>query len=626
MAARTAARPHVDEVALIITTDGCWMPTAPAANDPKCPGIPVRPPVTSVGQLARILTEATDAGRLQSVGVVAQVWVLGEAADALGWVPEPVQKVKGMTDIQVRDETRRRIADKVAGSAAELERFGWRLREGWREGGARVRLERIPDPRKGKTGARSVRVDVVLEVLAWTTGGATADGNAREKLGVLGSPAAGTGLPDSDADPEAARLELARRLAWCVEVLGMLPSVTGAATGAALVDRGWKAGAKINESNAAKRGGAAARGVQFKGRDVVIPSGPGPIPPFTLCPPVGDIEPRLSWWRLPSVAEIETAAALVVPDRRGSYLGSAGASLVLGKSMPLEGDRLDSVLWFSDERNPNKWPRGLWLLGLPHPDLVPDWDVLPPLHDSWWRAFGTPFNAPAPDAAAGVMPVWVTTETAAALAADPTLGGYGLDWCRNHVSVLEAWVWERSGTALKPWQMLMSRAYKTAVAENDRVMKAFVGDIYKSYIGRLHKSPEDWGPWRRRHSQPVWRAQIQALTTVSIRRKTVEARARIRAATGRECSPFAATTDDTTWLLPAGVDPALVSDDTDGNLGRMVLKAVTPLSDTDRAALITARETTLAEGRLSAFTTEVMRLRKTGATAADDDMTDMEVS
>lgn len=608
----TGRRPEpvgVDEVALIVTTGGCWMPTAPPVAHPTRPGRPVRPPVTSVGQLARILTEATARDRLRSVGTTAQVWVLGEAVDLLGWAPDPVQRTKGMTETQVREATRAAIADRVAASAGELRTQGWRLRDRWREGGYRVRLERIPEP--GTEKRRSVRVDVVLEPYAWTTGGAAVDGSVREKLGVLGSPAAGTGLPDADTDPEAARLELGRRLEWCVRHLGMLPAVTGATTAASIISQGWKEGAKINEANAAKRA-AAARGREFKGRDVVVPPGPGPIPPFTSSPPVGDIEPRLAWWRLPSVEEITAAAVLAVPDRRGSYLGSAGAALVLGEPTPLTGEDIDAdpPLWFSAETNPYRWPRGLWLLALPAPELVPDWDVLPPLHNTWWRAFGTEWSPPSADAA-GVVLVWVTTETAAALAADPSKGGYGLDWCQAMVPVLEGWVWERAGTALKPWQTLMSRAYKTAAAEGDRAMKAVVGDIYKSYIGRLHKSPEDWGQWRRQHSQPVWRAQIHALTTVSIRRKSAEARARIHAATGCWVAPFAATTDDTTWLLPAGVDPALLSDDTDGNLGRMVLKATTELSDADRAELVAARATALEEGRLAAFTDVVMRLRKT---------------
>lgn len=627
---RGADRPHVDQLALVVTVDGVFAPSAPAGSKAPFPA-----PV-SVDALARTLNTALAHKRLQTVGTIAQVWVLGGAVDLLKWAPDPVQRKADMTDVQVRDLTRERLKDKVGASAAALENNGWRLREGWKNGGCWVRLEKIRTPEEIHKGMPVRRVDVMLEPYAWTTGGALDDGNTREKLGVLGTPAGGTGIPDSDIVPEDARCELSRRLGWLVEHLGMLPAVTGSATGAAMVGHGWRAGEHINAENAAKRDAAARTGdKKFKAHDVVIPEGPGPIPPLAYDAPPGDIEPRLAWWRLPSADEIAAAATLVVPDRRGSYLGSAGASLVLGDPVPLIGADIDAEpqLWMpgAPEADPAKWPRGLWLLLLPPADEVPGWDELPPFHQTWWRRYArTGDRANAPDSAP--VPVWVTTETAAAMATEPRkirkdketgeetsypTGGLGLQWCRENVPIMEAWVWERCGTALKPWQTTMSAAYRAALAEGDQVMRAIVGDVYKSYIGRMHKSADDWGQWRAAHSQPVWRNQIHALTTVSIRRKSAEARDKIAAATGLDCSPVAATTDDTTWLLPAAVAPELVADDdSDGRyyLGRMVIKVRRALSDDDRAALLAAR----AEGT-AAFAAAVMALRKATTGDTDDD-------
>ncbi|MDF3313912.1 helix-turn-helix domain-containing protein, partial [Rhodococcus sp. T2V] len=92
-------------------------------------------------------------------------------------------------------------------------------------------------------------------------------------MGILGSPAAGTYLPDEDLP--AAR-ELGRRLGWCAKHLGVLPGPTPARTGAAIVD-------KIKRERTRS------------GKGLVVATA-GPVPPLDGAPR-GDLEPAVGFAR-----------------------------------------------------------------------------------------------------------------------------------------------------------------------------------------------------------------------------------------------------------------------------------------------------------------------------------------
>ncbi|WP_280428675.1 hypothetical protein [Nocardia brasiliensis] len=572
---RARALAPVDELAAIITVDGVWLPSTPPADQG---GKPLMGSVISPDYLAQGLTYLVDQGMLRTEGTIAQVWVLGLAAvEALGWAIDPGEQARGVTMRQLQEQARERLAQAVADARPDLEARGWTLRDGWETGGYRVRLQRLPKGplARGKARKPEPRVDVVLEVYAWTTGGGS-ENDEREMLGVLGGESAGTGLPDSDTDIDAARVEMGRRLGWCVQHFGMLPGVTGSATGAALAERIWRAAEERNTGIQAKIDAGRATKERFS----VFPIGPGPLPPLND-PPAGDVEPRITWTRLPSRAEIEAADRIAITDQRASYLAGK-PNLALGDPVTLNATELDAALWFSAEENPAKWPAGLWRVQFPAPELVPDWGMLPPFHQTWWQSG---------DADPDTYPIlWTTTETLAGMAADPDKGGFGIDWCRENIPFIEGWTYPHAGHALDKWQGTLSTAYKTAVSTGDRPMKAITGDIYKGYIGRWLQGPDQWGKYRARHSQKVWYQQVHALATVRNRRRAAEIHARTAEA-GHALFPVRANTDDLMYLIPAGLDAALLADDdSDGRftLGRMVIKHLAPLTDADRAALLAA--------------------------------------
>ncbi|MGX1762781.1 hypothetical protein ACWIG5_38815, partial [Streptomyces lydicus] len=513
-------------MATIITVDGVWLPSTPPADQG---GAPLMGSVISPDYLAQGLTYLVDRGMLRTEGTIAQVWVLGLAAvEALGWAIDPGEQARGVTMRQLQEQARERLAQVVADARPDLEARGWTLRDGWETGGYRVRLQRLPKGplARGKARKPEPRVDVVLEVYAWTTGGGS-ENDEREMLGVLGGESAGTGLPDSDADIDAARVEMGRRLGWCVQHFGMLPGVTGSATGAALAERIWRAAEERNAGIQAKIDAGRAT----KERPSVFPTGPGPLPPLND-PPAGDVEPRITWSRLPSREEIEAADRIAITDQRASYLAGK-PNLALGDPVTLNATELDAALWFSAEGNPAKWPVGLWRVQFPAPELVPDWGMLPPFHQTWWQVG---------ESDPGTYPIlWTTTETLAGMAADPDKGGFGIDWCRENIPFIEAWTYPHAGHALDKWQETLSTAYKTAVSTGDRSMKAITGDIYKGYIGRWLQGPDQWGKYRARHSQKVWYQQVHALATVRNRRRAAEIHARTAEA-GHALFPVRANT------------------------------------------------------------------------------------
>ncbi|WP_280269691.1 hypothetical protein [Nocardia wallacei] len=586
-AAAAAARPPLDSAdarAVVCSWAGTFAPS----------GHRVGPAVDSVERLARMLTWATDNGRLTTVGTIAQVWVVGESAvDLLGWGVDPGEAINDSAEQldMLREDCRARLTEAVARDLTTLERGGWRVRDGWETGGAWVRLQRI-DPRerrgRGKGGKSPlVRVDVMLEPYAWTTPAPSGD----ENLGILGDDAAGWGLvdpiPDDATDDQVAaaedqaRAELGRRLSWCVEHLGVLPQITPSRTGAAIARQIWRAGKDRNAD-------IEARDLDQHRSHVL--TGPVPVPPLAH-PPRGDLEPPMVWAaEQVDPAALEAADRLVVSDLFGSYLGSFNVPLPIGEPEHLDATAAAAALWESGT-SPDKWPVGLWAVVFPGADAVPDWDVMPPAHLEWWhQVTKAPSSAVVADAVATVC-----TETLRGLAQTWT-SGYGIDWCRDNLTLVEGWRWPHSAPALAKMQTTVGNALRVAEFARDQPMRKFVRAVYRSYAGALSNTPDQWGQWRAEHSTPVGQAQIRAEARWRARRK-IDA---VRRRTGQ--NPLTFVTDASAFLVPRRMDLAMFADPAPEPkpgreltpaqrmpLGQLRLERWCTLTDTAREQLATAR-------------------------------------
>ncbi|SEB33617.1 hypothetical protein SAMN04490239_0773 [Rhodococcus koreensis] len=203
---------EADEHAVIVTAAGTYTPS----------GRELTGPVDSVEKLDKLVRWAA----LTPLGSPPQVWIVGQGAcEALGWVIDPGSE----DDFDDMEALRTRAAaDLTAVLQATLTPMltaGWELRG---DPGHVVHLSR-------SIGKFTSMVDVVLEPYVWTYWNKDFGWNNRVgEMGILGSPTAGTYLPDEDLP--AAR-ELGRRLAWCAKHLGVLPGPTPARTGAAIVDK-----------------------------------------------------------------------------------------------------------------------------------------------------------------------------------------------------------------------------------------------------------------------------------------------------------------------------------------------------------------------------------------------------
>ncbi|RYE38361.1 MAG: hypothetical protein EOP24_47180, partial [Hyphomicrobiales bacterium] len=203
---------EADGHALIVTSDGTYTPS----------GRELTGPVDSVEKLDKLIRWAA----LTPLGAPAQIWIVGQAAcELLGWIIDPGSE----DDVDDMEALRNRAATELTAvlhaTLTPLLSAGWELRG---EPGHVVHLSR-------SIGNFTSMVDVVIEPYVWTYWNKDFGWHNRVgDMGILGSPTAGTYLPDDDLP--AAR-ELGRRLAWCAQHLGVLPGPTPARTGAALVDK-----------------------------------------------------------------------------------------------------------------------------------------------------------------------------------------------------------------------------------------------------------------------------------------------------------------------------------------------------------------------------------------------------
>jgi hypothetical protein len=277
-AALPPASESADGHAIIVTAAGTYAPS----------GHTLTGPVDSIEKLDKLIRWAT----LTPLGAPAQIWIVGiEACEMLGWIIDPGSE----DDVDDMEILRTRAAEELTAilhaTLTPMLTAGWELRG---EPGHVVHLSRT-------TGNFTSMVDIFIEPYVWTYWNKDFGwGNRVGDMGILGSPTAGTYLPDDDLP---ATQELGRRLAWCAQHLGVLPGPTPARTGAAIVDK-------------------IKRDRTRSGKGIVVTVG-GPVPPLDG-EPRGDLEPALGWTRIPGSEELSDATQLVSIDQRAAYLASAG--------------------------------------------------------------------------------------------------------------------------------------------------------------------------------------------------------------------------------------------------------------------------------------------------------------
>lgn len=187
-AALPPAGESADGHAVIVTAAGTYTPS----------GHTLTGPVDSIEKLDKLIRWAT----LTPLGAPAQIWIVGmEACDMLGWIIDPGSE----DDVDDMEILRIRAAEELTAilhaTLTPMLTAGWELRG---EPGHVVHLSRT-------TGNFTSMVDIFIEPYVWTYWNKDFGwGNRVGDMGILGSPAAGTYLPDDDLP--AAR-ELGRRLA-----------------------------------------------------------------------------------------------------------------------------------------------------------------------------------------------------------------------------------------------------------------------------------------------------------------------------------------------------------------------------------------------------------------------------
>lgn len=519
-------------------------------------------PVDSVDKLLKVLEWRQRQRPLSPAGLPAQVWVLDAACVGLGWGPDDVdpgdeadysaeelRQGRMRTDLIARldDATRMLLGPHLAPDKED----GWHLYEPGPEIGHRLHLSHV-------TGRRKFMVDVILEPWAMET-----RRSGHDRLGILGSEKAGT-LIEFDDEMDTAR-ELARRLSWHVEHLGVLPGITSARTGAVVLDQIFRDRRKT-------------------GKGIVVEA-PVAVPALDGADHE-DLEPFLVWARQwIETDEIEQADALVTIDQRASYLASAGMiDLGYGEVIHHASDA-DELAHASD-----KLPFGVWQVTLPASDTLALPERLPLPHPHM-----------RPDRP---VTLWVTTETIKSLCAPITDGGAGLDLA--DLAIAEAWTTTQQGVALKRWKEILAAARKTAVEAEDPILTSLVSDIYKGYLGRI-AGDQNWDSNLRHHYQPIWAAAVKAHARHRSRVKAM------KIATEHDLWPIKGLTDAWTYLVPHGID---LADDLP-YLGKFVVEKKRALDD-DQVLLELLSAATPGEVRRAvnnAYTTA-------GLAADNDDDTD----
>ncbi|GAF46897.1 hypothetical protein RW1_035_00400 [Rhodococcus wratislaviensis NBRC 100605] len=505
---------EADEHALIVTAAGTYTPS----------GRELTGPVDSAEKLDKLVRWAA----LKPLGAPPQVWIVGQGAcEALGWVIDPGSE----DDFDDMEALRTRAAGELTAvlqaTLTPMLSAGWELRG---DPGHVVHLSR-------SIGKFTSMVDVVIEPYVWTYWNKDFGWNNRVgEMGILGSPTAGTYLPDDDLP--AAR-ELGRRLAWSAKHLGVLPGPTPARTGAAIVD-------KIKRERTRS------------GKGIVVATA-GPVPPLDGAPR-GDLEPAVGWTRVPDEQDLDGTCRLVSIDQRAAYLASAGM-LEFGYGQPthLTGDAAAAAA-VGDKGA----PFGLWRITLPAGQTLSLPEKLPLPHPH--------MLADQP------VQTWVTSVSLDGLCSPVADGGIGADL--DDLDITEAWVYPQQGRVLDKWAKILREARKVSVDTEDVATKRFIGSCYKGYIGRM-VNPDMWtAKQMQHHHQPLWRAAIIAHCRWRGRRVAM----RIAREHGRW--PVRTVTDSWVYLLADSEDIA----DPSEALGKMSVEKDTLLTGPLLSALASAQD------------------------------------
>ncbi|MFC9363688.1 hypothetical protein ACFTZB_44905 [Rhodococcus sp. NPDC057014] len=505
---------EADEHAVIVTADGTYTPS----------GRELTGPVDSVEKLDKLVRWAA----LKPLGTPPQVWIVGQGAcESLGWVIDPGDEddFKDMEALRTRAATD--LTAVLQATLTPMLNAGWELRG---DPGHVVHLSRT-------IGKFTSMVDVVLEPYVWTYWNKDFGWNNRVgEMGILGSPTAGTYLPDDDLP--AAR-ELGRRLAWCAKHLGVLPGPTPARTGAAIVD-------KIKRERTRT------------GKGLVVTTA-GPVPPLDGARR-GDLEPAAGWTRVPDAQDLEGACRLVSIDQRAAYLASAGM-LEFGYGQPTHLTGHAAAAAAVGDKGA---PFGLWRITLPPAQTLSLPEKLPLPHPHMLT------DQP--------VQTWVTTVSLDGLREPVADGGIGADL--DDLDVTEAWVFPEQGRVLDKWAKILREARKVSVDTGDAATKLFVGSCYKGYIGRM-VNPDMWTATRMaHHHQPLWRAAIIAHCRWRGRRVAM------RIAREHNRWPVRTVTDSWVYLLADGEGLA----DESAALGKMSVEKDTPLTEPLLSALTSAED------------------------------------
>ena len=354
-------------------------------------------------------------------------------------------------------------------------------------------------------------------------------------MGILGSPTAGTYLPDDDLP--AAR-ELGRRLAWSAKHLGVLP--------------GRRRREPAPRSSTRSSANAPDRERHCRGTA-------GPVPPLDGAPRK-ELEPAVGWTRVPDAEDLDGISRLVSIDQRAAYLASAGM-LEFGYGQPTHLTGGAAAAAAVGEKGA---PFGLWRITLPAGQTLSLPEKLPLPHPH--------MLADQP------VQTWVTSVSLDGLCSPVADGGIGAD--RDDLDITEAWVYPQQGRALDKWAKILREARKTAVDTDDDATKRFLGTCYKGYIGRM-VNPDMWtAKQMQHHHQPLWRAAIIAHCRWRGRRVAM----RIAREHGRW--PVRTVTDSWVYLLAGGEDIA----DPSEALGKMSVEKDTLLTDTLLSDLASAQD------------------------------------
>lgn len=513
-----------EQVAVIVTAQG----------SATLRGQQVTGPVNSIDRMAQLIEYCWSRGYLlpqpstdpERETLPPQVWFVGVAAcRPLGWIVETSPELDAVREVVQRAAlVTPQLTTRVAESIAPLIATGWQMRGS----GHRFELSRGP-----------ITVEVVLEPYAWT-------GTASDDLGVLGIDDTDTALPDDDQ--EAAR-ELGRRILAWTQHLGIAPMTSGAAAGAAVLDR------------------IRHRRIET-GRGLVV-SDPGRLPDVVV--PEYRVQP--AWTAAPSAIEraFDHAQELVIVERLCPKLAAAGM-LALGHGRPL-GLRRDAATAAAGDAKHR--PFGLWEAVLPAAETLDDLVSTLPLPDPRMQWHTT-------------ASAWLTTSELKGLCQPVRDGGAGV--AIEDLAIARALVWPAKGRALDTY----AAEFRTARDEfaNDPVMRAIAESASEDYLD--HLDHQQWNDDSAHHLQPAWRAEIAGHVRFRMRYAAMKIAGQYYPL-GEEIKdalPFWPIHIDETTLVYAlpfdKQDRPIDVAETNDNLGRVIVTQRTPLTDDTINAVLLA--------------------------------------